>query len=61
MKTVLDSGLTYLLWAKISMVFQTENNISVINVRQTGYSFPFSHPSKKEGRMKGERSSQTDF
>ena len=35
------------------------NNISAINIRQTGYSFPFFQ--KNEGRMKGEKSSKTGF
>ena len=34
---------------------KTINNFGTINVRQTGYSFPFSLPSyKKEGRKKEE-------
>jgi hypothetical protein len=35
------------------------NNISVINIQKTGYSFPFFK--KNEGRMKGEKSSKTGF
>ena len=35
------------------------NNISVINIRPFGYSFPFFQ--KNEGRMKGEKSCKTGF